>query len=154
MIVAYYLADNTVACFEIKQRNSGQVEGKFRERAELVNPRTGQLFRASEFFVGQTVSVSAMPLLLTKADEYTLKVMEKDDTTWPMSSPTAVAQKLQGFAFAEAGAYMSPEDLRDAVEAQLGFQLVDQELITLIRYFRDRQSVNILMADLQKAAEM
>jgi len=154
MVVAYYLADNTVACFEIKQRNSGQVEGKFRERAELVNPRTGRHFQAGEFFVGQTVSVSAMPLLLTKADEYTLKHMEKDAKTWPMSAPPQVAQKLQGFDFASAPALMSPEDLRDQVTAQLGFELVDQELITLIRYFKDRASVNIAMADLQKASEM
>jgi len=149
-IVAYYLSDNTVACYEIKQRNSGQVEGKFRERGELINPRTNDTFKAAEFFIGQTVSISAMPLLLVKADEYTLKVMEKDGATWPMSAPARVAEKLQGFDFGKVGPAVDPEDLRDAVEQQLGFALVDQELVTLLRFYREKDA-SISMANLQKA---
>merc|ERR1719359_571694 len=52
-IIGLFCADDTVACWELRQRNSGFAEGKFAERSRKKNPTTGQFFKPCDFFVGQ-----------------------------------------------------------------------------------------------------
>merc|ERR1719207_511882 len=44
-IIGIFLSDDTVAVWEARQRNSGCVEGKFRERGITVNPATGANYK-------------------------------------------------------------------------------------------------------------
>merc|ERR1712196_617972 len=85
-IIGIFLADDTVAVWEVRQRNSGCVEGKFRERGMTVNPATGKNFKPGDFFVGGEVTLSAMPFRIVRADEYTLKYMESNPDEFPQSS--------------------------------------------------------------------
>merc|ERR1719486_586236 len=85
-IIGIFLADDTVAVWEVRQRNSGCVEGKFRERGVTVNPATGKNFRPSDFYVGCLVELSAMPFRIIRSDEYTLKYMENNPEDFPQSS--------------------------------------------------------------------
>merc|ERR1712182_155590 len=97
-IIGIYLADDTVAVWEVRQRNSGCVEGKFRERGMTVNPATGKNFRPGDFFVGGLVSLSAMPFRIVRADEYTLKYMESNPDEFPQSSIGLLSLKLSPLA--------------------------------------------------------
>merc|ERR550514_981597 len=72
-IIGVFLADDSVAVWEIRQRNSGQVEGKFAERCKRKNESTGDWFIPSDFFVGACVNLVAVPFHIIRADEYTLK---------------------------------------------------------------------------------
>ena len=68
-IIEVYLSDDTVSVGEVKQRNSGCWEGKFRKRGLTVNPSTGVNFTPGDFFVGAEVTISAMPMLIVRTDE-------------------------------------------------------------------------------------
>jgi hypothetical protein len=135
-IVGVFLADDTVACWEVKQRNSGCVEGKFMERSTAsmphINPKTGEKYRPGDFYVGAYVVVRSMLMRIVRADEYTLKYMATDPDEYPQSSVARVAQKIAGLSLGDV-ASLGPEDFRDAVAGQLGVELTDQELITVLR---------------------
>lgn len=137
-IIAIYAADDTVACYEIKQRNSGVWEGKFAERGRKRNPSTGEWFKPLDFYVGTTVVISAMPMYIIRADEYTLKYMESNPMQFPASDIVQILEKLAPLRddaeFASA-THFAPDDLREFVEMKLGLYLVDHELITLLRSF-------------------
>merc|ERR1719160_877019 len=76
-IIGFYCANDTVACWELRQRNSGFTEGKFAERGRKRNPHTGEWYRSTDLFVGGPVTISCMPMVVTRADEYSLKYMEE-----------------------------------------------------------------------------
>jgi hypothetical protein len=157
-VIWYYMMDDSIMVIENKVRNSGIWEGKFRERDNFgdrvmnTNVSPPRPFHPSDFWIGQHVTVSAMPMRITRADEYTLKLMEKDPKCWPMSSVHMVAQKLQGLDWSRLGATCSPDELRVKVGEQLGFALTDQEFITVLRQCSDQQSADIQLAKLRQFA--
>merc|ERR1719159_1131410 len=133
-IIEVYLADDTVAVWEVRQRNSGCVEGKFRERGLTVNPATGKNFRPGDFYVGGRVELSAMPFRIIRADEYTLKYMESNPDQFPQSSIGLLCLKLSPLADQmDPSASMEPEDFRDFVKEKIGIELTEMELVTLLR---------------------
>merc|ERR1719174_1980959 len=133
-IIGIFLADDTVAVWEVRQRNSGSVEGKFKERGMTVNPATGKNFKPSDFFVGGHVTLSAMPFRIVRADEYTLKFMESNPDLFPQSSIGLLCLKLSPLAEQmDSSAAMEPEDFRDFVKEKLGIELTEMELVTLLR---------------------
>merc|ERR1712118_643379 len=133
-IIGIFLADDTVAVWEARQRNSGCVEGKFRERGMTVNPATGKNFKPGDFFVGGQVTLSAMPFRIIRADEYTLKYMESNPDQFPQSSIGLLCLKLSPLADQmDPSASMGPEDFRDFVKEKIGIELTEMELVTLLR---------------------
>jgi len=133
-IIGIFLADDTTAVWEVRQRNSGCVEGKFRERGLTVNPATGKNFKPGDFYVGGLVSLSAMPFRIVRADEYTLKYMESTPDEFPQSSIGLLCLKLSPLlAHMDPSMSMAPEDFRDFVKEKIGIVLTEQELVTLLR---------------------
>jgi len=148
-IIGVFLADDTVAVWEVRQRNSGCVEGKFRERGLTTNPATGKNFAAADFFVGAEVQVSAMPFRIMRADEYTLKYMEANPAEFPQSSIGLLSLKLAPLLRQERPAeFMSPEDFRDFVMGKIGLELTDQELITVLRHACKQDTAEISLSAL------
>merc|ERR1712100_752656 len=133
-IIGIFLADDTVAVWEVRQRNSGCVEGKFRERGLIVNPATGVNSKPSDFYVGAEVQLSAMPFRIVRSDEYTLKYMENNPEAYPQSSSGLIGLKLSPLATHIAPAdSMTPEEFRDFVKEKIGIVLTEQELVTILR---------------------
>merc|ERR1719207_289442 len=151
-IIGIFLSDDTVAVWEARQRNSGCVEGKFRERGITVNPATGANYKPADFFVGAEVSLSAMPFRIVRADEYTLKYMESNPAEFPQSSASLLALKLSPLA-ADLGLQKSlaPEDFQAFVKEKIGIVLTEQELVTLLRECSEEGSVAI---DFSKLLDM
>merc|ERR1719486_1063743 len=151
-IIGILLSDDTVAVWEARQRNSGCVEGKFRERRITVNPATGANYKPADFFVGAEVSLSAMPFRIVRADEYTLKYMESNPAEFPQSSASLLALKLSPLA-ADLGLQKSlaPEDFQAFVKEKIGIDLTEQELVTLLRECSEEGSVAI---DFSKLLDM
>lgn len=133
-IIGYFLSDDTIAVWELRQRNSGQVEGKFAERGVKYNPVTNRPIQINELFVGSKVCISAMPFLVVRADEFTLKYMEKSPATWPMSSIQQLAQKLQAVDYSKLPDLLGPDRFRAAIKEQVGVDLLDAEIVTMLRY--------------------
>merc|ERR1719456_895192 len=93
-IIGVFLADDSVAVWELRQRNSGHSEGKFAERSKKTNPATGVSFKPQDFFVGADVVINSVPFSIHKADEYTLKFMEDHADVFPMADTKKVAAKI------------------------------------------------------------
>merc|ERR1712224_996809 len=88
-------------------------EGKFAERGLKYNPETKEPFRA---------------------DEFTLKYMEKTPEVWPMSSIQALAVKLAAVDHNKLGDSLGPVAFRAAIKEQLGIHLSDAEMVTMLRF--------------------
>merc|ERR1712093_805776 len=96
-IIGFYLADDTIAVWEMRSRNSGFLEGKFAERRMRVNPETGLRFRTLDLFVGAEVTVCAQRFRITRSDEYSLKHMETvGGDQFPMSDIGRVMARISG----------------------------------------------------------
>jgi hypothetical protein len=137
-IIGYFLANDTVACWELRQRNSGFAEGKFAERGRKRNPYTGEWYKPTDLFVGASVSISTMPMVITRADEYTLKYLEENSGQFPMSDCYCVLANIAAIKDDEeckALGSLDPDTFRQVVEHKTGVYLEDQELITLLRKF-------------------
>lgn len=74
-VVAIYMADETVAVWEARSRNSGHTEGKFAERSKK-RGASGAWLTCKDFVVGDVVTINATPFRLLRADEATQKLME------------------------------------------------------------------------------
>merc|ERR1712232_393836 len=85
-VVIYYIADGSVAVWEIKSRNSGQWEGKFSAKTRKKNPVTGVWFQHSDFAVGKLVIISGVNFRLLNADEGTFAYMEENMPDFPVAN--------------------------------------------------------------------
>lgn len=137
-IIGFFLANDTVACWELRQRNSGFAEGKFKERGRTRNPATGEYYKPQELYVGAEVAISCMPMVITRGDEYTLKYMEENCADFPMCDAEVILQKISDIKNdpeIQSVSSFDPDTFRNVVEQKTGIYLVDQELITLLRRF-------------------
>ncbi|KAF4731474.1 EF-hand domain (C-terminal) containing, partial [Perkinsus olseni] len=137
-IIGVYLLDDQVAVWEMRCRNSGQTEGKFSEKSRKRNPATGQWFSPSEFYVGATVTLAAVPFYIVRADEYTLKFMEAQGSSmgFHYSDLNTIAKKLVPLESCEdftSRSRIDPDELNELVASCIGRRLVDHEIVTIIR---------------------
>nr|CCA14568.1 RIB72 protein putative [Albugo laibachii Nc14] len=70
VVIAYYLADDTIAIFEPEQRNSGISPGKFLERGQYKSPQ-GKPYVFSQLVIGEEATFNAHRFEILDADEYT-----------------------------------------------------------------------------------
>mmetsp|Transcript_50377 Transcript_50377/g.93171 ORF Transcript_50377/g.93171 Transcript_50377/m.93171 type:complete len:623 (+) Transcript_50377:87-1955(+) len=144
-IIGVFPADFKVAVWEVQQRNSGFTAGKFREKARFKNPATGKYFQLEDFYVGQTVTISAQPFEILRADEHTLQYMENNPQLYPYADVLAVARKvlpLRDHPEMQDPSGIDPDKLKDLTDAA-GIDLVDHEIITLLRRFPVDELVGI-----------
>ncbi|KAG8461862.1 hypothetical protein KFE25_013881 [Diacronema lutheri] len=152
-VIKVYLADDTIAVFEPPQKNSGLVGGKFLERGAVKNAQTGGRFGAADFYTGARVRLNGFEFALFQADEFTLAYMEAHPDIFPMSNPEYVLDELRQAVAAEPAkldeleAALGAADLGgefsgfaryepfQAALSHAGFELHEQPLITLMRYF-------------------
>jgi len=154
-IIGYFCANDTVACWELRQRNSGFAEGKFAERGRKKNPYTDHWYKCQDFFVGASVSISCMPMVITRADEYTLKYMEENSGQFPMCDMQYILSKIadiKGDQEMQAARSVDPDTFREVIEQKTGVGLVDQELITLLRNFGEPEDEPRIKLDALMAA--
>lgn len=134
-VIGFFPDTDKVAVWELQQRNSGCGAGKFREKAKLKNPDTGNYFQLHEFAVGNVVTIAGQPLHIIRADEHTLVYLEKQPQEFPYSDPRACARKLASLdGEREMQGDIDPDRLSE-LAASAGIHLIDHEIITLLRNF-------------------
>jgi ABC-type amino acid transport substrate-binding protein len=137
LVVGYFPADDQVAVWEIPGRNSGFVGGPFCKKTRMKNVDTGTYFAITDFAVGKYVTVKAHPLLVTRADEHALQYLEAHPEIFPYADPMWVASRLAPCAsipqFGDP-AGIEPDMLKE-MAAHVGVDLIDHEIITLLRFF-------------------
>lgn len=136
-IVAFYPADDNIAVFEVQQRNSGHMGGKFADKRKRKNPDTGKYWALNDLYVGGTATVSSQIFRVIRADEHCLQYLEARPELYPWADPVACVRRLAPIADEpelqdEAG--VDPDRLKELAEAA-GVDLIDHEVITLLRRY-------------------
>merc|ERR1719183_1848012 len=122
---------------ELQARNSGFIGGRFSKKVKMKNPDTGVYFTLSDLAVGKYVTINAHPLVIIRADERALQYLEANPDIFPYSDPVLVARKLAPLRDEpqlQDPAGVDP-DLIKYLAPQAGVDLIDHEIITLIRFF-------------------
>jgi hypothetical protein len=92
-VFQYFMEDDTISIREPPVRNSGVMGGSFLRRNTIKRP-SGEPFTAKDMFVGNVVEIVGHRFLLLNADEFTYKLMECDDRTFPYSSLPRLQEML------------------------------------------------------------
>ncbi len=153
-IITYYVSDDTISVFEKAERNSGFIAGKFLERSKIKDSITHKPLGAADLFIGSTVHINNYAFTLQGADEFSLKFMESNPSSFPQSDVFAVYSDISSrFNADELAAAFRAEDegksghltksqLRAAVlkhaTAQGAQPLGEQQLLTLYRALGDK----------------
>jgi hypothetical protein len=85
-IISFYCGDDTIQVYEICDKNSGRVGGKFMERKKHKNPINQNYYEEKDFLIGRTLFLGGYKFQLLKADEYTEKYMEDNPDQFPEAS--------------------------------------------------------------------
>lgn len=106
-IISFYCGDDTIQIYEICDKNSGRIGGRFMERKKQSNPTTGRYYNEKDFTLGMTVFLVGFKFMLIKADEYTEKYMEDNNNVFPEASVDSIVDKIKsrGSAFANLQEY-------------------------------------------------
>jgi hypothetical protein len=101
-IISFYCGDDTIQIYEICDKNSGRIGGRFMERKKQTNPVTGKYYNERDFILGKTVFLVGFKFLLNKADEYTERYMESNVHAFPEAGIDEIIKKikLKGAGFA------------------------------------------------------
>merc|ERR1711990_1029827 len=100
-IISFYCGDDTIQIYEICDKNSGRIGGRFMERKKQTNPVTGRYYQEKEFVLGEVVYLVGFKFMLAKADEYTERYMEDNSQVFPQASMEHLMAKMRkaGAAF-------------------------------------------------------
>lgn len=85
-VFQFFMEDDTISIREPPVRNSGVMGGSFLGRNNTIKRSNGEPFTAKDMYVGNTIDIVGHRFLLLNADEFTYKLMECDDRTFPCSS--------------------------------------------------------------------
>ncbi len=94
-IVSFYCGDDTIQVYEVCDKNSGRIGGKFMERKKHFNPISNNYYNERDFLLGHTIFLGGFKFQLMKADEYTEKYMEDNPDVFPQSSLNSVIAKIK-----------------------------------------------------------
>jgi hypothetical protein len=94
-IVSFYCGDDTIQVYEVCDKNSGRIGGKFMERKKHSNPVNKAYYAERDFLLGKTIFLGGFKFQLLKADEYTEKYMEDNQEQFPQASLGLVINKIK-----------------------------------------------------------
>ncbi|KAL7554032.1 hypothetical protein ACHAWF_017896 [Thalassiosira exigua] len=92
-VIQFFMEDDTIAIREPPVRNSGVMGGNFLRR-QTMKHENGSYYAAKDMYVGNVVDIVGHHFLLLNADEYTYRLMECDDRTFPFSNFTRLHEIL------------------------------------------------------------
>lgn len=154
-IISYFMSDDTILVFEPPVRNSGTIGGKFLERGRVKKPnqpsfstQLSEYYNAKDLYVGAVVEFNKHRFMLIDADEYAYNYMERHSSEFPHADIGLVMNKLRELVKANhdditrmaSGATSAQYDeFRNIVLRMAQSQLTEHEIITIARYYQDRQ---------------
>jgi EF-hand domain-containing protein 1 len=94
-IISFYCGDDTIQVYEICDKNSGRIGGKFMERKKHNNPVNKEYYIEKDFLIGRTIFLGGYKFQLLKADEYTEKYMEDNPDIFKEASLENILNKIK-----------------------------------------------------------
>eukprot|EP00816_Leptocylindrus_hargravesii_P009460 CAMPEP_0196822484 /NCGR_PEP_ID=MMETSP1362-20130617/83644_1 /TAXON_ID=163516 /ORGANISM="Leptocylindrus danicus, Strain CCMP1856" /LENGTH=623 /DNA_ID=CAMNT_0042202049 /DNA_START=1028 /DNA_END=2899 /DNA_ORIENTATION=+ len=139
-VIQYFMEDDTISIMEPPVRNSGLMGGKFLRRQVQKKP-DGSRYGPSDMYVGNEVEFVCHKFVLQNADEYSYRIMENDDRTFPFSNfsrlHSQLMEKLEDikhyFVASYTGDGMLDIDEFECCCKMINLRFNKQELITLWR---------------------
>ncbi|NXU48754.1 EFHC2 protein, partial [Turnix velox] len=159
-IISYFLSDDTISVFELVEKNTGILGGKFLERGRIKKPgqelfksEPSEYFKAQDLFVGARVCFHGHNFLLVNADEYTFNYMEKHANEFSVADIGIILKKLKDTAkprseeVVQVFAAADPKDnkvidyelFRNLIVRITDGALSEHEIVTLGRHYRVRE---------------
>ena len=94
-IISFYCGDDTIQVYEVCDKNSGRIGGKFMEKKNHKNPVSNRNYCEQDFLIGRTIFLGGFRFLLISADEYTEKYMEDNPDQFPEQDMNLILQKIK-----------------------------------------------------------
>ena len=94
-IISFYCGDDTIQVYEVCDKNSGRIGGKFMEKKKHKSPVTQRYYEEKDFLIGRTVFLGGFKFQLISADEYTEKYMEDNSDSFPEASLDKILAKIK-----------------------------------------------------------
>jgi hypothetical protein len=132
-IVAFYPSDDTVKIFEVVDRNSGIVGGKFIERRRYKSPFTNEYYQDTDFIIGNTICIAECRFLLTEADEYTHNYMEGLPLKFPQANFDNVIRKIRAKETLHGGRQRLAVKILSFIDARLGKLVPYKEVLAAFK---------------------
>lgn len=63
-IISFFCGDDTIQVYEVCDKNSGRIGGRFQERKKLRNPVSNNYYREQDFTIGRTVQLGGFKFML------------------------------------------------------------------------------------------
>ena len=82
-IISFFCGDDTIQVYEVCDKNSGRIGGKFMHRKAFKNPVSQNNYEEKDFLIGRTIFLGGFRFQLATADEYTEKYMEDNPDMFP-----------------------------------------------------------------------
>ncbi|KPI95568.1 PREDICTED: EF-hand domain-containing family member C2-like [Papilio xuthus] len=160
-IVLYYLCDDTISVYELGERNSGFLGGKFFRRNKMYLPdvdffvsKEPPAYTDKDMWIGNELVINKHRFRLTAADEYALRYMELHANEYPMANIALIMDKIRRALVSEENGYknfvakymeavvpdnkelMSVKCFKQALKEIMCEKMTEHEFITIIRHFR------------------
>ncbi len=139
-VLSFFMEDNTIAIREPPVKNSGVMGGNFLRR-QTVKHENGSYVAPRDMYIGNIVNCLGHRFLLLNADEFTYRLMECDESTFPFSDFSRLREiiaskhneiKAYFITNYEGTGILDQDGLAQCCQA-LGLQLNTQELLTIWR---------------------
>ena len=158
-VLSFFMEDDTIAIREPPVKNSGVMGGNFLSR-QMMKQENGTYFAAKDMYVGNVLNIVGHQFLLLNADEFTYRLMEMDDTTFPFSDITRLYEILSSkqneiktyFVTHHEGTGMLNQDGLEKCLKSLGLKLNSQELLTIWRKLDKKGNGTVSFTKLIKLA--
>jgi hypothetical protein len=159
-LITFYLEDDTVQVFEEVKRNSGFWGGTFLKRGKYMNDSNPII--ATDIFLGNVICLNGCKLHITEMDNMSLQFCETNPDEFPLANINKIVGEIvanvkskhwdiRGFftaADTNNTSLLSSEKFVDILEENsLTNNLLDQEMLTLIRRFSDSSKNNVFYPD-------
>mmetsp|Transcript_38036 Transcript_38036/g.68510 ORF Transcript_38036/g.68510 Transcript_38036/m.68510 type:complete len:663 (+) Transcript_38036:60-2048(+) len=158
-VFQFFMEDDTIAIREPPVKNSGVMGGNFLRR-QTMKHENGSYYAAKDMYVGNIVDIVGHQFLLLNADEYTYRLMECDDRTFPFSNfsrlheiVTSNHNEIKSYFITnyEGTGILDQEGLAKCWKS-LGIQMNTQELLTIWRKLDKKGKGKVAFTKLLKLA--
>jgi len=162
-ILSFFCGDDTIQVYEVAERNSGRLPGKFLDKKKHINPVTKNYYSEKDMLLGELLLLGGHKFRLMKCDEYTEKYFEANPEVFKEASIYYVLNKIRtlGKGFPSIAEYS--KDLMEKMDKNkdgylcfdefctglknLGILLTYQEQHTLMRRFDKNQDNKISLQE-------
>merc|ERR1712100_324842 len=94
-IISFFCGDDGIQVYEVCDKNSGRIGGKFMERKKHRSPITKNYYSEKDFIIGRTVFLGGFKFQLCSADNYTENYMGDNPDQFPEAAIENIIAKIK-----------------------------------------------------------